>query len=245
MIHRARRGVRPDGPLPDVRLSDGAPSFLFGLNLCRGSRFERPIDELVSCPYRGTNTIGSRDETNLRHAAGQSATPIRAVAVISGHTDHSAHCPLYARKRIIKMIHQEQADHARILGVNKMKDTFRALVIRSCLALATALCCDQLHAADPYKWCAVDSGGGTNCGFITIEQCRTSVSGVGGFCEAKQIVPANLSPAARAAAPKIDASGGKDKLMDCVTASCRINCSPNVKKRFRPKWCVHFKEPAA
>ncbi|MGA7681919.1 MAG: hypothetical protein WCA54_17250, partial [Pseudolabrys sp.] len=27
--------------------------------------------------------------------------------------------------------------------------------------------------ADPYKWCAVDdSGGGTNCGFVTLEQCR-------------------------------------------------------------------------
>jgi hypothetical protein len=24
--------------------------------------------------------------------------------------------------------------------------------------------------ADPYKWCAVESGGGTNCSFITIEQ---------------------------------------------------------------------------
>ena len=22
-------------------------------------------------------------------------------------------------------------------------------------------------SADPYKWCAVDSGGGTNCGFVT------------------------------------------------------------------------------
>jgi len=97
--------------------------------------------------------------------------------------------------------------------------------------------------ADPYKWCAVDSsGGGTNCGFVTIEQCRATVSGQGGFCEPKQVVPPNLSPAAKAAAPKTNSSGNSG-LMECVTASCTINCSPKVAKRFRPKWCKYFKEP--
>ena len=38
-------------------------------------------------------------------------------------------------------------------------------------------------AADPYKWCAVERTGGTNCGFSTIEQCRATVSGIGGFCQ--------------------------------------------------------------
>ena len=126
-----------------------------------------------------------------------------------------------------------------------MKNTYGTLATISCLLIASVLCSGQLHAADPYKWCAVDGGGGTNCGFSTIEQCRASISGMGGSCEPKQVVPANLSPAARAAAPKTDVSGGKDKLMDCVTSLCRINCSSNVKKRFRPKWCVHFKEPTA
>ena len=40
--------------------------------------------------------------------------------------------------------------------------------------------------ADPYQWCAVysgDAGGASNCGFVTIEQCRATVSGIGGFCE--------------------------------------------------------------
>ena len=39
--------------------------------------------------------------------------------------------------------------------------------------------------ADPYRWCAEyggGRGGGTNCYFMTIEQCRASVSGLGGFC---------------------------------------------------------------
>ncbi len=97
--------------------------------------------------------------------------------------------------------------------------------------------------ADPYKWCAVDnSGGGTNCGFVTLEQCRATISGKGGSCEPRQVIPQNLSPAAKFAAPKTDTGGGNGK-MDCVTASCKINCSPNVAKRFRPKWCVYFKEP--
>jgi len=44
-------------------------------------------------------------------------------------------------------------------------------------------------AADPYKWCAVyggRGGGGSNCGFITLEQCRATVSGMGGFCTVNQ-----------------------------------------------------------
>jgi hypothetical protein len=100
-------------------------------------------------------------------------------------------------------------------------------------------------SADPYKWCAVDSsGGGTNCGFVTIEQCRATISGQGGFCEPKQVVPPNLSPAARAAAPKTDPSGSNGtSLMECVTNSCKINCSTKLAKRFRPKWCRYFKEP--
>ena len=40
--------------------------------------------------------------------------------------------------------------------------------------------------ADPYKWCAHYGagmgGGGSNCGFITLDQCRATVSGIGGFC---------------------------------------------------------------
>lgn len=41
--------------------------------------------------------------------------------------------------------------------------------------------------ADPYPWCAQygsgRGGGGRNCGFVTLEQCRATVSGIGGFCE--------------------------------------------------------------
>ena len=48
---------------------------------------------------------------------------------------------------------------------------------------ANALPCDNT------RWCAQYSGkagGATNCGFFTIEQCRATVSGIGGFCVPNQ-----------------------------------------------------------
>jgi len=51
------------------------------------------------------------------------------------------------------------------------------------------------------------------------------------------------SPAARAAAGS-DATVSTDGLLDCVTESCKINCSSKVKKQFQPKWCARFKPPA-
>ncbi len=38
--------------------------------------------------------------------------------------------------------------------------------------------------AQNYPWCAVLNMGDwtSNCGFVTEQQCRTSVSGIGGFC---------------------------------------------------------------
>ena len=59
--------------------------------------------------------------------------------------------------------------------------------MRIALVALAALClgsvCDTAQA-DPYRWCA-DYGpdmGGTNCYFLTLEQCRATVSGIGGFC---------------------------------------------------------------
>jgi hypothetical protein len=42
----------------------------------------------------------------------------------------------------------------------------------------------RAEAQTNYPWCAQYSrGGGTNCGFTTIEQCRATVFGIGGDCE--------------------------------------------------------------
>ena len=106
-----------------------------------------------------------------------------------------------------------------------MRRTFFGVTV-VVVAAASTFFTVGVASADPYKWCAVDSSsGGTNCGFVTIEQCRATISGKGGSCEPKQVVPANLSPAAKAAAPKTNASGSNGKsLMECVTDSCKINC---------------------
>jgi hypothetical protein len=61
------------------------------------------------------------------------------------------------------------------------------LVVPAALAPSSAPAYEMPY--DPYPWCAVysgDGGGGTNCGFLTIEQCRATVSGIGGFCAPNQ-----------------------------------------------------------
>jgi hypothetical protein len=62
---------------------------------------------------------------------------------------------------------------------------FNAALIASVAIVATSAFV-QPAAAIEYPWCAQYSGSGggaRNCGFSTIEQCRATVSGVGGFCE--------------------------------------------------------------
>jgi len=40
--------------------------------------------------------------------------------------------------------------------------------------------------ADPYRWCAqyggFGGGGVESCYYVTLEQCRAAISGMGGFC---------------------------------------------------------------
>jgi hypothetical protein len=61
-----------------------------------------------------------------------------------------------------------------------MRGTMFGLVFLSAGTMA------QPAHADPYKWCAEyggsRGGGGTNCYFMTLQQCRAAISGVGGFC---------------------------------------------------------------
>ena len=53
-----------------------------------------------------------------------------------------------------------------------------------------------VRAEIEYPWCAQYSGGssgGRNCGFSTLEQCRATVSGIGGFCEPNLFYPGSAS----------------------------------------------------
>jgi len=66
-------------------------------------------------------------------------------------------------------------------GPYSIRATFAALgLMAACAGFDAA-------KADPYRWCADYSsghlGGASNCGFVTLEQCRATVSGVGGFCQ--------------------------------------------------------------
>src|SRR5262245_22712937 len=51
-----------------------------------------------------------------------------------------------------------------------------------------------------------------------------------------------MTPAATAAASQT-AGAAPGELLECVTQSCKINCSQKVKPQFRPKWCANFKSP--
>ena len=63
-------------------------------------------------------------------------------------------------------------------------------VVLAALALPALLAASPARAYekpyDPYPLCARYSGGmsgSSNCGFSTLEQCRATVSGIGGSCE--------------------------------------------------------------
>ena len=80
----------------------------------------------------------------------------------------------------------------------------RALLLLVALVLsAMPAALAQQHEPQP-PWCAVygggsDGGGGTNCGFFTLEQCRETIHGMGGFCEPN---PFYTEPAQKPAARK-------------------------------------------
>jgi len=51
--------------------------------------------------------------------------------------------------------------------------------------LVAAACCGTPAQAQNYPWCeylSSDDGGGTNCGFISFEQCMESARGNGSDC---------------------------------------------------------------
>jgi len=58
------------------------------------------------------------------------------------------------------------------------------LSVAAAVGLAACISTPASAASDPYRWCAqYGPDGGRNCGFITLEQCLDTISGVGGGCE--------------------------------------------------------------
>ena len=71
------------------------------------------------------------------------------------------------------------------------------------------------HAGDPYRWCAEYAGGdigsgGSNCYFVTLEQCRATISGNGGFCTQNQFYTG--PDASREARPARRADGKRSRM---------------------------------
>jgi hypothetical protein len=68
------------------------------------------------------------------------------------------------------------------------------LLLMLCIVSGMATLSSNANAQN-YPWCAYYGGGdfgggGTNCGFTTFEQCMTTLSGMGGFCDRNtQYVP--------------------------------------------------------
>ena len=62
--------------------------------------------------------------------------------------------------------------------------------VHGAIVLSTLFVSGTVRAYDlpcrPYPWCANyggDASGASNCGFLTLDQCRATVSGIGGFCQ--------------------------------------------------------------
>jgi len=67
--------------------------------------------------------------------------------------------------------------------MHKLVSAFFALTVLTTLGASTP---SAAQAPINYPWCAVyggDMGGASNCGFTTLEECRATVSGMGGSCE--------------------------------------------------------------
>jgi hypothetical protein len=71
------------------------------------------------------------------------------------------------------------------------------IALAAVVTLVTLFAAATSSQADPYRWCGVFGGGGaavTNCYFVTIDQCRMSMSGNGGYCVPNQFYDARPGP---------------------------------------------------
>ena len=61
------------------------------------------------------------------------------------------------------------------------------LIVGTLATLLAAVAIDGTQhsaQADPYRWCAMYSArGATTCYFVSLDQCRAALSGMGGFCQ--------------------------------------------------------------
>jgi hypothetical protein len=80
--------------------------------------------------------------------------------------------------------------------------SMRSLLLTLSIVVAGLATVGRSANAQNYPWCAYYGGGdmgggGSNCGFTTFEQCMTTLSGMGGFCDrnTQYVPPAGPRPA--------------------------------------------------
>src|SRR5262245_39848748 len=56
-------------------------------------------------------------------------------------------------------------------------------------------------------------------------------------------VPRKPTPAREVSKTDANESINKSSLMECASEACKIQCSSELEKGSRPKWCMYFKEP--
>lgn len=82
-----------------------------------------------------------------------------------------------------------------------MRNMLSGLAAAAVMAAALLMPAGPARAEEPYPWCAIYSGGqdggGTNCGFVTIAQCRATISGIGGSCIENPAYPGPARQGAR------------------------------------------------
>ena len=82
-----------------------------------------------------------------------------------------------------------------------------AVVLLAALEATLVSLSSPTHAEIEYAWCAVyKSDAGTNCGFVSFDQCLATISGIGGFCYPN---PAYSEPDQRA--PRSDSTQSRNR----------------------------------
>jgi hypothetical protein len=62
------------------------------------------------------------------------------------------------------------------------RSSLSGFVMRRSAAAAMLIVAGSLPASAEPRWCAISNEGASNCSFTSMDQCRASISGNGGFC---------------------------------------------------------------
>src|SRR5262249_4876448 len=78
-------------------------------------------------------------------------------------------------------------------GATVQEMTMRTLfLVLATASAATAFSAAPAAAEQTYPWCAQYAEAGTNCGFLTLQQCNEAVSGNGGWCDHNVFIEPNV-----------------------------------------------------